>query len=128
MVINMSSYENYFVEILKKEKIKFVREKTFKDLKKGLYRFDFYLPNYNGQTIIVEIDGEQHFKPIYGRTALLKTQEHDRQKNTYCLVNKITLYRIPYWELKNIHSMLEAMNDIFLVKTKWHSDLLKVPK
>lgn len=128
MVINMSSYENYFTEILKKEKIKFVREKTFKDLKKGLYRFDFYLPNYNGEPIIVEIDGEQHFKPIYGRAALLKTQEHDRQKNMYCLANKITLYRIPYWELKNVHSIFDAMNDIFLVKTKWHSDLLKVPK
>ena len=54
----MSSYENHFVEVLKKEKIKFVREKTFSDLKKGLYRFDFFIPNYNGEKIIVEIDGE----------------------------------------------------------------------
>lgn len=54
----MSKYENKVMEILKAEKIPFYREKTFKDLRKGLFRFDFYLPNFYGKTICIEVDGE----------------------------------------------------------------------
>jgi hypothetical protein len=54
----MSKYENKVMEILKKEKIGFMREKTFKDLRNGLFRFDFYLPNYCGRPVIIEVDGE----------------------------------------------------------------------
>lgn len=123
----MSSYENHVVKLLNKEKIKYQREKTFSDLKGGKYRFDFYLPNYNGQAIIIEVDGEQHFKPIYGRQSFLKGQEHDRQKNSYCLANNIKLYRIPYWEIKNLTAATDIFNPNFLVTTRWHSDLLQVP-
>ena len=98
----MSKYENYIMEYLKKGKISFVKEKTFQDLKHGLFRFDFYLSDYRGRAIIIEVDGEQHFKPIYGRQAFLKGQEHDRQKNSYCLANNIELYRIPYWHLAKL--------------------------
>jgi very-short-patch-repair endonuclease len=123
----MSSYENHVVKLLNKEKIKYQREKTFSDLKGGKYRFDFYLPNYNGQVIIIEADGEQHFKPIYGRQSFLKGQEHDRQKNSYCLANNIKLYRVPYWEIKNLTAATDIFNPNFLVTTRWHSDLLQVP-
>lgn len=116
------------MEIFKAEKISFYKEKTFKDLKRGLFRFDFYLPNYHGAPAIVEVDGEQHFKPIYGRQAFLKGQEHDRQKNSYCLANNIPLYRIPYWEIKNLKNATDIFKDQFLVKTRWHSDLLKPPQ
>lgn len=68
----MSKYENRVMELFKKAKLSFCREKTFKDLKKGLFRFDFYIQNYYGRAVIVEVDGEQHFKPIYGRQAFLK--------------------------------------------------------
>ena len=54
----MSKYENKVMELFKKAKLSFYREKTFKDLKKGLLRFDFYLQNYDGRAIIVEVDGE----------------------------------------------------------------------
>lgn len=123
----MSKYENRVMEILKKEKIFFLREKTFKDLRKGLFRFDFYLPNYCGSAVIVEVDGEQHFKPIYGRQAFLKAQEHDRQKNSYCLANNILLYRIPYWEISNLKSKSDIFKEEFIVKNRWHSDKLQVP-
>ena len=93
----MSKNEEYILNILLKENIKFIREKTFSDLRKGKYRFDFYLPKYN---ICLEIDGEQHFKQISKfqktRTDFLKQQENDRRKNSYCLANNISLYRIPY--------------------------------
>lgn len=123
----MSSYEDYIIQLLKKDKIKFQREKTFNDLKNGKFRFDFYLPNYKGETVIIEMDGEQHFKPIYGRQSFLKGQEHDRQKNSYCLANDIKLYRVPYWEIKNLTAAADIFNPKFLVKTRWHSDLLEVP-
>lgn len=120
----MSNYENSIISLLKKEQIKFTREKTFSDLKHGLFRFDFYIPNLHGAPAIVEVDGEQHFKPIYGRQAFLKGQEHDRRKNSYCLANNIPLYRIPYWEIKNLTKAEDIFKEKFLVKSRWHNDQL----
>ena len=54
----MSSYESQIMNILKKEKIKFYREKTFSDLKHGLFRFDFYIFDLHGVPAIIEVDGE----------------------------------------------------------------------
>ena len=117
----MSSYEELILNILKAEHIKLEREKTFKDLKHGLFRFDFYLPDINNGCII-EVDDEYHFKPIRGRRALIKQQEHDRMKNSYCLANNIPLYRIPYWELNNIKNLNDILNKKYLVTTKWQND------
>ena len=117
----MSGYESYFIQLFKKERISFVREKNYKDLKNGAFRFDFYLNNFD---VLVEVDGEQHFKPVYGRPAFLKGQEHDRRKNSYCLAKGIKLYRIPYWEIKNITKVEQIFNEKFLVKNRWHNDKL----
>ena len=121
----MSKYEEQIIKILKQERIKIQREKTFSDLKHGLFRFDFYLPEKN---TIIEVDGEQHFKPIYGRQAFLKGQEHDRQKNSYCLANHIPLYRIPYWEIQELKTINDIFTENHLVKSRWHNDNLKAPK
>lgn len=115
------------MELFKKAKLSFYREKTFKDLKRGLFRFDFYIPNYHGAPVIVEVDGEQHFQPIYGRQAFLKGQEHDRQKNSYCLANGIALYRIPYWKIVNLKSIDDIFIDEHLVQTRWHNNNLRPP-
>lgn len=123
----MSNYECQIANILKKAKIKFQMEKTFKDLKHGLFRFDFYILNPQGAPVIIEVDGEQHFKPIYGRQSFLKAQEHDRRKNSYCLANNIPLYRIPYWEIKNLSTPADIFTEKHLVKTRWHNDQLKTP-
>ena len=126
----MSSYEKYIDDLLRKEKITHVREKTFGDLRHGRYRFDFYLPNIDNG-ILVECDGEQHFYQVcvfQSRKDFLRQQEHDRQKNSYCLAHGIKLYRIPYWEIKHIQRASDIFSEKFLVKSKWHNDLLKVPK
>ena len=120
----MSNYEQQIANILKKSEIYFIKEKTFSDLKRGLFRFDFYIPNLQGAPAIVEVDGEQHFKPVYGRQAFLKGQEHDRRKNSYCLANNIPLYRIPYWEIKNLTEAKDIFKEKFLVKSRWHNDQL----
>lgn len=123
----MSKYESQIITLLNQAKLKFQREKTFKDLKHGLFRFDFYILDLHGAPAIVEVDGEQHFKPIYGRQAFLKGQEHDRRKNSYCLANGIPLYRIPYWEIKNLQTASDIFINKFLVKNRWHNDRLDVP-
>ena len=121
----MSKNEEYILNILLKENIKFIREKTFSDLRKGKYRFDFYLPKYN---ICLEIDGEQHFKQVSKfqktKSDFLKQQEYDRRKNSYCLANNISLYRIPYWDLNKIKTLNDILNKKYLVKSKWHNDNL----
>ena len=125
----MSKNEEYIMNILLKEKIYFEREKSFQDLKRGKYRFDFYLPNFNGISYALEIDGQQHFERVVKfqptQTDFLKQKEHDRRKNSYCLSNNIHLYRIPYWEVKNIHTFDDILNDKFRVENKWHNDNLR---
>ena len=91
-----SSYEQKVYKILKNNRIYFVREKTFKDLRGGLLRFDIYIPNFHGGPVCFEIDGQYHWYPIQGQNVLLKQKENDRRKNAYCLAHNIPLYRIPY--------------------------------
>ena len=121
-----SSLEEHIISVLKKEKIKFQREKSYPDLKSGYYRFDFYLPEQN---ILCECDGIQHYKFSKkfhkSRQDFLKAQERDRRKNSYALAHQIPLYRIPYWEIDNINSFNDIVQDKFLVKDKWHLDKLK---
>ena len=126
MNYKISQGEEKIISILKKEKVKMVREKTFQDLKHGNFRFDFYLPERN---ILIEYDGQQHFQqvPFFQKTRadFQKTQEYDRRKNSYCLANNIPLYRVPYWEIENINCFKQLIKKDFLVKNKWHNDNLR---
>ena len=125
----MSKYEDKIVKLLKQSKIKFEREKTFSDLRGGRYRFDFYIPAMN---VCIEVDGEQHFRQVEKfqkkYSDFLKTREHDRQKNSYCLAHKIRLFRIPYWEIERLSTASEIFQTKFLVNTKWWNDMLQMPK
>ena len=118
-----SSLEEHIISVLKKEKIKFQREKTYPDLKQGWYRYDFFIPSLN---FLIEIDGAQHYKfsKIFHkkRQDFLKAQERDRKKNSYALSHNIPLYRIPYFEIENINTFQDILQDKFLVKDKWHCD------
>ena len=118
-----SNLEEHIIKILQKEKIKFQREKTYPDLKFGYYRFDFFLPQYN---LLIEVDGAQHYKfsKLFHkkRQDFLKAQERDRRKNSYVLAHNIPLYRIPYFEIENIKTFQDILQDKFLVKDKWHCD------
>lgn len=120
-----SSYESKVILLLQKANIKFIREKTFPNLRGGRFRYDFYIPYLHGAPAIIEVNGEYHFKNIRGREALLKQQEHDREKYKFALVNNIPLYAIPYWEMSNIKTANDFFQDKFLVKTKWHDDKLR---
>jgi hypothetical protein len=54
----MSKGEDKIVDLLNYAKIKFQREKSFSDLKHGLFRYDFYIPNLDGGPAIIEFNGE----------------------------------------------------------------------
>ena len=101
-------------KILKDNNVQYIREHTFDGMRSsfgGMLRFDFYLPESN---IAIEFDGEQHYHPVQfggiSKSKALeehnKTKERDISKNQYCKDNNIKLYRIPYYEIDNIESIL----------------------
>ena len=124
----MTKGEEKIFNILKKNKIPFIQEKSFYDLHKGTFRFDFYLPNNN---IIIEFDGEQHFNHIKHfhktRQEFMHAKENDRRKNAYCLAHSYKLYRIPYWYLDKINNINDIFSNKYLVTTKYWNDFLIPP-
>lgn len=106
-ICNESKGEREVRIVLKKYDINFVSQKKFQDCvnitigkDKRTYcvqlPFDFYLPDYN---IIIEYDGEQHFKPVSGwggDKSFNRLQITDRVKNKYCEDMNIKMIRIPY--------------------------------
>ena len=122
----MSKGEDKIVDLLNKARIKFVREKSFSDLKHGLFRYDFYLPDVDGGPAIIEFNGEQHYHFVgkFYKTPrdLRKTQEHDRRKISYALANDIKIYVIPFWEIEKITSVSQLFNEKYRAHTRWKND------
>lgn len=122
----MSKGEDKIVDLLNKSGIKFVREKSFSDLKHGLFRYDFYLPNVDGGPAIIEFNGEQHYHFVskFYKTPrdLRKTQEHDRRKISYALANDIKIYIIPFWEINKITTARQLFDEKYRARTRWKND------
>ena len=73
-------------------------------------RFDFVIFEDTTKqkiNLLIEYDGEFHFKKIYEDDNFEILKHHDELKNGYCISNNIDLLRIPYWEFDNIESILE---------------------
>ena len=98
---------------LENNKLRYEEEKKFESCrmnKKGIMRFDFYLPEHN---LLIEYDGKQHFTPS-GNPAwrgnpiirFIQTQQRDKFKNNWAKNNNYKLIRIPYTEFKNINQIL----------------------
>ena len=116
----MSKLETKVALLLKEANIKYIREKTYDDLRLGKFRYDFYLPIEN---TIIEVNGQQHYYEVWGgRAGLLKQQENDRRKISYALANKIKMYSIPYWEIDKLKTAQDLFQDKFLAKDKWFND------
>src|SRR3989338_1284401 len=105
------SISKYLTEL----KIKYEIEKTFdKCVHIKPLRFDFYLPDYN---CCIEYDGEQHFQAIRkfgGKKGIKKTQFRDSLKVDFCIDQKITLIRIPYYKF-------DKFSDIIDISLQWLS-------
>lgn len=114
--VKESRGEQKIRNLLINNNINFIPQKSFKDFKysdtKGTPKFDFYLPLKN---IIIEYDGEQHFSPIFSfdtEESFIKRQNHDKEKNNYCIKNNIALIRIPYTHYNDLclNDLLENSN------------------
>lgn len=119
----MSSLEKVVYTLLRQANFYFIQEKTFQDLRGGLYRFDFFIPS---QKIAIEVQGAQHYAytKIFHkkRSDFTKAQERDRVKIKYCLANEIKLYCIPYWEIESLRSINDLFLDKFLATSQFHND------
>lgn len=119
----MSKGEIMVKQFLESHKIIYETQKTFDDcIYEQKLKFDFYLSDYN---ILIEYDGEQHFKPVdfankgieWATNLFNKNLEKDAIKNKYCKDNNIRLIRIPYYEYNNIEFILTfELSDVLLCK------------
>lgn len=119
----MSKGEDKLAKILTKEKIIFEREKSFKDLNNGRFRYDFYLPEL---CYILEWNGIQHYQRVskfYStRQAFEKAQENDRRKISYALANNIKIFCLPFFIEDKINTKEDIFKIEYLAKTRWHND------
>jgi len=102
----ISDGEERIKNFLDAHNIKYIREKRFSDCKyKNTLPFDFYLPEI---IYCIEFDGIQHYKVAHGNDEeyLKLVQKRDSIKTKYCEDNNIKLIRIPYWDFKNIETIL----------------------
>lgn len=93
-------------DFLKEMDISFEPEYYFSDLKDVSYlRYDFYIESRN---LLIEYDGQQHYSDnAFGESSETR-KKHDRMKDEYARSHNIKLLRIPYWEYRNIPSILKT--------------------
>lgn len=113
-ICKLSKGEIKIKQWLDDNNIVYTPQKRFDDCRnKRPLPFDFYLPDHH---TCIEYDGKQHFnlegwstdeaKNII-RFQLLKQTE--KIKDEYCSVNNIHLIRIPYYEFKNIETIMKTI-------------------
>lgn len=102
-----SILEKIVLNYLKFKNIDFITEYKFEDCGNiKPYPFDFYLPKQN---ILIEVQGEQHYKPVlFGNItkdkALINYQnqiERDKIKENYCKKHNIPLLKLKYDIIRN---------------------------
>ena len=78
----------------------------------------------DGKQYAIEYNGEQHYHyiPYFHKTKAGFRKEiiMDEKKNSFCLLNKIPLIRIPYWALEELTIRDILTNKDFIVKSKHH--------
>ena len=94
-----SQYERMVSEFLEEQNIPYKREFKFTDCKKKrLLPFDFCLWYDSSNRILIEVDGELHYKQS---SRLNEVKSNDEYKTRYCEYKNIPLLRIPYWEFND---------------------------
>jgi very-short-patch-repair endonuclease len=106
-ICKLSKGELRIKNYLDENKIKYVRQKKFRECKdKRMLPFDFYLPSEN---ICIEFDGEQHFAIINyygGTTNFEEIKKRDNIKNYFCEKSGITLIRLNKTNIDKIDELL----------------------
>jgi len=111
---NSSRGEIAIRQWLETNNVLFKEQQTFSDCRNPKtnypFKFDFYIL---GKKILIEYDGEQHFRPMYlGKNHktikdLQETKWRDGIKNEYAKQRGIKLVRIPYFEFERIPEILK---------------------
>lgn len=102
-------------KLLQENKISFIKEYKFENCKNiNSLPFDFYLPDYN---ILIEFDGEQHFKSKPHFDDIKYIHNNDIIKNNFCFENQLYLIRISYNNYQNLN-----IEDL-LFNSKYHVTL-----
>ena len=85
--------------------INYVTEKTFSSCKyKRKLKFDFFLKDFN---LLLEFDGDFHFKNPYDEETLKLARKRDAIKNKWVKKEKISILRIDETNKKNIDRILD---------------------
>ncbi len=106
-----SKGEKKISEFLEGNKVNFIRE--YKDNRcrfKYPLPFDFAIIKNDKPIILIEYDGELHYKTSRWSNALealQKTILRDNIKSEFAKNNNIKLIRIPYWDFDNIEKILK---------------------
>jgi very-short-patch-repair endonuclease len=82
-----------------------------KQLMVGNYEIDILLPKL---AIIIEIDGPQHFLPIFGEEKLAKCKLNDQTKNGVLIANGFKVVRVKYLVQKFNKSVGRKMTEAVL--------------
>ena len=111
-----SKGEKEIMKWLDNNNFEYEREYSFDDcISINKLRFDFKVNLPNNNFILIEYDGEQHFKETTNKfkgSTLEEIQKRDRIKNEYCKNKNYKLLRIKYLEFKNIAKILcKTFND-----------------
>lgn len=109
----MSKPEKELYHLLQENGIDFEIQKEFDELQsEGRLRFDYciYLWRDKDKFVLVEYDGLQHYKPVFGEESFLKSKLRDEMKKAYCEKNNIQLKRIPYYKnhVRSLANFLET--------------------
>lgn len=113
----MSKSEYRIADYLDRLNVCYKTQYTFPTCKdKRVLPFDFAILNKKGKVILlIEYDGEQHFKPVrFGGQSIKQAKRnfkickiHDRIKNRFCKRKKIPLLRISYTENKDMYKIIK---------------------
>lgn len=119
----ISKGENKILDFLENKKCEYRREYTFDDCYYiNKLRFDFAVFKNNKLFCLIEFDGKHHFEPISFSKKTSQQEKNmyfidvlirDNIKNDYCIKNKIKLIRIPYFNIRTTHNILnEKLVDV----------------
>ncbi|MBH14091.1 MAG: hypothetical protein CMF37_15345 [Leeuwenhoekiella sp.] len=113
-------------DFLKRNKIRY--KEQFK-IKGHLYRYDFFIPGIN---LLIEYDGEQHFRPVDffgGLIAWEKTVERDKEKDHLAKSHGYNLIRISYKSFDTVEKTLSRAIDSkfkYRVNNKFYRNFIEL--
>jgi very-short-patch-repair endonuclease len=101
-----SKGESVIAKYLDSKGIRYIREAKL--IHGKLYRYDFFLPDFN---IIIEFDGIQHFQPVefFSKCSFEERRAADLYKDNFAYSSGIHLLRIPYTMLNNVDTIIDHM-------------------